>query len=142
MPKRKNMNLTPQQKIWLELMVHGATRDEIFQKVFGIDYSLPPEELAREQNKARCKMWHWKNHPAYETEWRKAWREAWGEITYKAMDVVLKGMDDKDLPWRATQSASLALAYGQKNLIGDDEGAVKVEIVGMPDLGTPDGEEK
>lgn len=140
MPKKKSMNLTPQQKIWLELMVRGASRDEIFQKVFGIDYSLPEAELAKAKNRANCKLWHWKQHPAYETEWRKAWRDAWGDITYKAMAVVREGMDDSDLSWRRTQSASLALAYGQKNLIGDSDGAVKVEIVGMPDLGVPDGD--
>ena len=120
------------------MTIANASREEIYKQIFGVDIKTATKQ---EMNKVNCKLWRWKEHPAYEREWRKAWREAWGELTYKAIDVIREGMDDPNLPWRRTQSANLAVTYGQKNLIGDDDSAVKVEIVGMPDLGRPDEEE-
>ena len=55
-----------------------------------------------------------------------------------AMSVVQEGLHDDSLPWRKTQHANLALAYGTKMLVGEEERTVHVQIEGMPDIGSPD----
>ena len=135
MPKNTATQMTEKAKQWIRMDIANCSRKEILQKIFNVDLETATD---REINRCDCAMWRWKNHPQYEREWQKAWKEAWGKLTYKAMKVVNEGMDDNDLPWRKTQSANLALTYGQKNLVGDEASAVKVEIVGMPDIGTPD----
>lgn len=136
--RKYNVEMTPEQKQWIRMTIANVPKKEIVKKLFGVDLDTATPQ---EANKVNCKLWRWKEHPAYEREWQKAWREAWGELTYEAMSVVKEGMRDSTLPWRRTQSANLAMTYGQKNLVGDDSSAVKVEIVGMPDLGKPDQDE-
>ena len=135
MPQNTKKAMTEQAKQWIRMTIANASREEILLKIFNVDKSTATK---KEINRCDVAMNRWRNHPLYEKEWQKAWREAWGKLTYKAMTVINEGMEDDDLPWRRTQSANLAMTYGQKNLVGDEASAVKVEIVGMPDIGTPD----
>ena len=132
--KRVPPGLPVRAKQWIRMEIANMGRQEIYPKLFGIDMS---DKAA--VNRCDQQVHRWRTHPAYEREWQKAWREAWGKLTYQAMDVISEGMGDSNLPWRRTQSANVALTYGQKNLVGEDSGVVKVEVVGMPELGTPDG---
>lgn len=130
--------MTPQQKQWIRMTIAHASREEILREIFGVELHGGD---ARKINNADANMCRWKKHPQYEKEWQKAWREAWGELTYEAMSVFREGMRDAQLPWRRTQSAVQAMTYGQKNLVGDDATSIKVQVTGMPDLGSPDQDE-
>jgi hypothetical protein len=128
---------TPEMLLWVRLVVQNASRKEIFQKLFHVDIeNTPPQE----QNKYDVKMSRWRHHPDYPKEWLKAFREQWGDILSEATDVLKEGLHDESLPWRRTQHANLALAYGTKLLVGDDEKTVHVQIEGMPEIGSPDDE--
>ena len=129
---------TPQQKLWVQLVVAGDSRKDIIKKVFHVDIKEQPE-LA---NRYDQMMWRWRQHPDYEKEWNAAYRELWGDITIDAMKELRNGLHDDQLPWRRTQHVNLALAYGSKLLTGDDGNVVKVQVVGMPDIGSPDQPEE
>ena len=124
-------------KQWIRMVIANKSREEILMQVFGVDLY---GGNARAINNCDSCMSRWKRHPNYEREWNKAWRERWGKISYKAMEVLEEGMEDTELPWRRTQSANLAMSYAQKNLLGDEATTLKVQITGMPEIGSPDVE--
>ena len=126
---------TDEMKQWMKLVVRNASRPEIFQEIFGVNIKeLSPQE----QNKYDVKLNRWRNHPDYQKEWLVAFKANWGGILTEAMAVVQEGLHDDSLPWRKTQHANLALAYGTKLIVGEEERTVHVQIEGMPDIGSPD----
>ena len=128
---------TPEMKDWMKLVVRKASRKEIFSQLFHVDL----ESLsAQEANKYDVKMSRWRKHPDYHKEWLIAFKEQWGDIMAEAVEVVQEGLHDESLPWRRTQHANLALAYGTKLIVGEDERTVHVQIEGMPDIGSPEDE--
>ena len=128
-------DFTPEMKLWVQLVVRNASRKEIFEKLFHVDIStLTPQE----QNKYDVKMCRWRKHPDYPKEWLAAFKEQWGDILSDATEVIREGLKDDQLPWRRTQHANLALAYGTKMLMGEEQNTVHVQIDGMPDIGSPE----
>ena len=126
---------TPEMKEWMKLVVRNASRKDVFDQIFHVNI----EELTQqEKNKYDARLFRWRNHPDYHKEWLIAFKESWGPIMAKAMAVVDEGLDDSTLPWRKTQHANMALAYGTKMLVGEEERTVHVQIEGMPDIGSPD----
>lgn len=126
---------TEQQRDWMRLVVRNASRKEIFREIFGENL----EELTdQETNKYDVRLCRWRKHPAYHEEWLKAFKEQWSGIMADAVAVVQEGLHDDSLPWRRTQHANLALAYGTKILVGEEERAVHVKVEGMPDIGSPE----
>lgn len=133
--ERLMAGFSEQQKEWMKLVVRKASRKEIFDKIFHENIeNLTPQE----QNKYDVKMWRWRNHPDYHKEWMIAFKEVWGDILADAVAVVQEGLQDDSLPWRRTQHANLALAYGTKILVGEEERTVHVQVESMPDIGSPD----
>lgn len=128
---------TPQQKLWVKCVVAGDSRAEIAQKVFHAD-----PNNSTDMHRVDACIYRWKRHPDYEKEWKAAYRELWGEITFEAVKELRKGLRDEQLPWRRTQHVNLALSYGSKILDGEDANTVKVQITGMPDIGSPADDEQ
>ena len=126
---------TDDMRKWIRMVVRNASRPEIFKEVFGVDVHALS---AQEANKYDVRLSRWRDHPDYHKEWVMAFKESWGPIMAKAMAVVDEGLDDSTLPWRKTQHANMALAYGTKMLVGEEERTVHVQIEGMPDIGSPD----
>lgn len=132
---RPKSGFTPEMKQWMRMVVRKASRKEIFKEIFHEDIeNLSPQE----QGKYDTRLWRWRNHPDYHNEWLIAFKEQWGDILADAVAVVQEGLDDQQLPWRRTQHANLALAYGTKLIIGEEERAIHVKVEGMPELGSPD----
>lgn len=130
----KKLPFTPLQKLWVKLVVSGATRKEILDKVFHVDLDAHPEDA----NRCDVRISRWRRHPDYEKEWNAAYREVWGEITQEAMKELRNGLHDDDLPWRRTQHVNMALTYGSKIISGEESNTIKIQIEGMPELGSPD----
>ena len=126
---------TPEMKEWMRCVVRKTPREEMYSQVFHENYS---ELTDQERNKYNQKMFRWRNHPDYHKEWLAAFKEQWGDILTDAVAVVQEGLVDDQLPWRRTQHANLALAYGTKILVGEEEKTVHVQIEGMPDIGSPE----
>ena len=126
---------TPEMKEWMKLVVRNASRKEIMQQIF----HLTDDQLTEENmHKYDCKLSRWRQHPDYQKEWLNAFKAQWNGILADAMVVVQEGLHDESLPWRKTQHANLALAYGTKLIVGEEERTVHVQIEGMPDIGSPD----
>lgn len=127
--------VSQEMKDFMKLEVRNASRPEIFRELFGVNVSDLSE---KEANKYDAKIYRWRHHDEYQKEWISAFKQSWGPIMAKALAVVDEGLDDSSLPWRKTQHANLALAYGTKLIVGEEERTVHVQIEGMPDIGSPD----
>lgn len=127
--------VSQEMKDFMKLEVRNASRPEIFKELFGLNVS---ELSEKEANKYDAKIYRWRHHDEYQKEWINAFKQSWGPILAKAMTVVDEGLEDNSLPWRKTQHANLALAYGTKLIVGEEERTVHVQIEGMPDIGSPD----
>jgi len=127
---------TDEMKAWMRCVVQNKSRKEIMAEVFHV----PPEDINNEDvlHKYDCKMTRWRQHPDYQKEWINAFKSLWGPIMAKAMNVVEEGLEDNSLPWRKTQHANMALAYGTKLIVGEEERSINVKIEGMPEIGSPD----
>ena len=127
---------TPEMKEWMKLVVKKASRQQIMEQIFHV----PPDQMTEENiHKYDCKLSRWRQHPDYQKEWLAAFKDQWGDIMIDALAVVQEGLHDESLPWRKTQHANLALAYGTKMIVGEEERTVHVQIEGnMPEIGSPD----
>ena len=126
---------TDEMKTWMKCVVRNASRKEIFAEVFGADLDTISEQ---EANRYDVKLCRWRKHPDYQKEWLNAFKSQWNGILADAVAVVQEGLHDESIPWRRTQHANLALAYGTKLIVGEEERTVHVQIEGMPDIGSPD----
>lgn len=127
----------PSEKFYklVRLDARKASRKEIFKEVFGVDIeTLSPKE----QNKYDVYICNWRKRKDYHEEWLKAFKNQWSDILADAVNVVQEGLHDDSLPWRRTQHANLALAYGTKILVGEEERTMTVKVEGLPDIGSPD----
>ena len=128
-------SVTPEMKEFLKLEVRKASRPEIFRELFGVDVSQLSD---KEANKYDAKLYRWRHHPDYHKEWLIAFKNQWSDILADAVSVVQEGLHDDQIPWRRTQHANMALAYGTKLIVGEEERTVHIQVEGMPDLGSPD----
>lgn len=112
-----------------------ASRKEIFKEIFGLDIDNITE---RQKNNIDSQICRWRKRDDYHTEWIKAFKNQWSDILADAVNVVQEGLHDDSLPWRRTQHANLALAYGTKILVGEEERTMTVKVEGLPDIGSPD----
>lgn len=126
---------TDQMKEFMRLEARNASRPEIFKEIFGKDIKALSD---REANNIDVQIHRWRHHPDYQKEWLAAFKAQWNGILADAMTVVQEGLHDDSLPWRKTQHANLALAYGTKMIVGEEERSLTVKIEGMPEIGSPD----
>ncbi len=136
--KKPRKGLTEQQKLYVKMVINGMQREEIMLQLFGIDIKTADKKVVNRYDQT---LWRWRQLPEYDKEWKKCWRDRWGKLTYQAMGVIEEGMQDSALPWRRTQSANLAISYGQKAMAGEEAGVIKVQVMGMPELGSPEAPE-
>lgn len=128
---------SPEQKLWIALVVQKATPKEIYDKVFHVDIEKNPEL----RNRCDCKLTRWRKHPDYQKEWDAAYKTIWGDALLEATQVAIEGLRDKDNPWRRTQHANMVLSYGTRLINGEEQNTVHVQIEGLPDIGSPDDSE-
>ena len=127
---------TDQMREFMRLEARNASRPEIFKVIFNKDVK---ELTDKEANRIDAMMYRWRHHPDYQKEWLAAFKAQWNGILADAMTVVQEGLHDDSLPWRKTQHANLALAYGTKLIVGEEERTVHVQIEGnIPEIGSPD----
>ncbi len=132
---RKGSPLSEPQKKYIEMTVDGASEADIWKTIFNEDLATIDK---RTKHTIQCRLWRWAQHPEYEKYERQCYRKRWGKMTYKAMGVMEEGMTDETLPWRRTQSAVAVLNQGQKIIAGEEAGVIKVQVIGLPELGIPD----
>lgn len=130
--------LTAKQELFARMAARGESRADIMRDVFGLDLKLSDPKAVHAADAA---MHRWRKLPQYQAVWSDEVRTVLMRYTGKALRK-LENLADSNQEWVQMQAINTILSYGKQRIFGDEQNAVHVTIEGMPDLGSPDQEEK
>lgn len=129
--------LTSDMVRFIQLEANGYTTRECIKELFGLEEKDDPKEF----HNYECKMAKWRKHPAY----LQVWKEELNNISISLMNMSLKRIraqiDSQKDGWLANKAANDSINFAKARLFADEDKSVTVRIEGMPDIGSPDGEE-
>lgn len=135
MAKPKPTKYNAQQELFVRMEARGESRKDIMKAVFDIDISTASE---KDIHNADCKMSRWRDFPCYEATWKDEVKKVLYSCTGEAVKVIKRQLRNDDVPWLQNKAANDLLNYGKNQIYGDEERAVRVQIEGLPDIGSPD----
>ena len=131
---RPFQKLTAQIENVIRAEARGEPHNEILEKYFGIT----PDSDQKARHNAQCKMSDWRKRPDY----KAIWEDELAAVVRRRVPGAVNRLNiqiDNQNDWVANKASndviSLAKALG---VIKTEESAIKVQIEGMPDLGSPD----
>jgi len=125
--------LTAEQDAFVRMEANGCTGAEIIKALWNIEPDDPGYH-AKE-----CMISRWRKHPLYAETWKD-------EVQKQCMPMLtmalrkLKKQASTDEQWLGNKAANDLLAFAKGRVFAEDERTVNVQITGLPDIGTPDGE--
>jgi len=129
--------MTARIENFIRMEARGESADEILRQIFHLDPETCGEKV--KQN-AYQQMYRWRHRPDADAIWQdelKATVRRHVPVSIKR----IKTQVDSDTEWLANKAANDVLVLaGKIGVIQNQETALKVEISGMPDLGSPDDE--
>ena len=128
--------MTARIENFIRAEARGEPHDKILREQFGVDENSDPREKAR----AEQYMWRWRHRPDADAIWQDELKATVRRYVPGAVGRI-KSQVDSDTEWLANKAANDVLTLaGKIGVIQNQETALKVEISGMPDLGSPDDE--
>lgn len=122
------------------MMFQGYTDDEIIEKVLLKGRQKMPELTQNQRNAYRKRMRNLRRDPVF-VEYYKSIITEWSiHNVGPALNKLADQMRNSSEPWLVNKAINDILNRGMATFQSEDANKVKVEIVGMPDLGTPDTE--
>ena len=114
----------------------GEPHSQILKEQFGIDENSDPKDKAR----AEQKMFHLRHRPDADAIWQDELKSIVKRCVPNAA-IRIRNQIDSDTEWLANKAANDVITLaGRIGVIKNEETALKVEISGMPDIGSPDDE--
>ena len=112
----------------------GEPHDKILREQFGIDENSDPKDKAR----AEQKMYHWRHRPDADAIWQDELKAVVRRCVPNAANRI-KHQVDSDTEWLANKAANDVITLASRiGVIKTEETTTRVEISGMPDIGSPD----
>lgn len=112
----------------------GEPHDQILREQFGITADSDPKDKAR----AEQKMYHWRHRPDADAIWQDELKAVVRRCVPNAANRI-KHQVDSDTEWLANKAANDVITLASRiGVIKTEETTTKVEITGMPDMGTPE----
>ena len=133
MPRKRAENLTVQQEQFVRMEANGYLYPDIIKAI----WDLTREDDEKEYHAKESMLSRWRKHPKYVEVWKDEVKKHDFKDFIKARNTLRRSMDADD-KWLAMQSAVNVMNTTGKRIYADEENSVRVEVVGMPDLGTPD----
>lgn len=127
--------LTIEQERFIRMEANGFSTPEIIWDIWQMREADDPKKY----HNYECKLSRWRKHPKYEECWKDEVRKYDFSDYTKARKTLRKSMDNDD-KWLAMQSAVNVMNTTGKRIFGAEENTVTVQIQGMPEIGSPDGE--
>ena len=122
----------------MENVIRAEARGEPHREILVKYYGLPPDADEKTRHNAECRMSDWRKRPDY----KAIWDDELAACVRRRVPGAINRLDqqiDNANDWVANKAANdyigLAKALG---VIKTEETAVKVQIEGMPELGSPD----
>jgi len=127
--------MTGRIEAFIRMEARGEPVSEILRKIFKLD----PETCGdNAKNNAYQAMWRWRHRPDAQAIWEDEVRNVVRACIPSAMNRIKRQVDD-DNGWLANKAANDVIGLARTtSVFTSEEKAVRVQIEGMPDLGTPD----
>ena len=121
---------------FIRMEANLCSREEKLRELFGItDWKNDPRTKSADD-----KMYRWRRHPMFDQIWKDELAKQDYEDYSIARQVLRKGMKQDQDKWLAMNSAINVISNGNKRIFQDDQQTVRVQIEGLPDIGSPDEE--
>lgn len=129
--------MTAKIESFIRMEARGEDPNDILRKVFKLD----PDTCSHdEKNKAFQQMWRWRHRPDAQAIWDDEVRAVVRQCVPTAVNRIKRQLND-DNGWLANKAANDVVNLAKTTSIFQAEDkALKVQIEGMPDLGSPDDE--
>lgn len=127
--------MTARIEQFIRMEARGEPADDILREIFKLD---PDNCDPKEKNKAYQQMFRWRHRPDAEAIWQDELRAVVRRHVPVSIGRINKQIDS-DTEWLANKAANDVITLASRiGVIRTEETALKVEINGMPDLGSPD----
>lgn len=126
--------MTARIENFIRAEARGEPHDQILREQFGItDESTKADILRAEQQ-----MYRWRHRPDADAIWQDELKAVVRRCVPNAANRI-KHQIDSDTEWLANKAANDVITLaGRIGVIKNEETALKVEVTGMPDIGSPD----
>jgi len=115
----------------------GEPHDKIMEEFLGITKDSTPQE----RNKAEQQLYRWRHRPDADAIWQDELRAVVRRHVPCSIGKI-RSQIESNTDWLANKAANDVITLASRiGVIRTEETAMKVEISGMPDLGSPDQEE-
>ena len=126
--------MTAQIENFLRMEARGEEHAAVLEQVFGPEYVTDPVK----KNAAESKMARWRKRP----DAKAIWDDEIGSTVRRrlpgALSRILQQIDGSN-DWLANKAANDIVVLAKTlGIVKSDETAMKVQIEGLPDLGSPD----
>ena len=126
--------MTAQIENFLRAEARGEPHEQILLDLFGPEFVSDPVK----KNAAESKMARWRKRPDAKAIWDDELSATVKRRLPDAMSRLLKQIDNSN-DWVANKASNDILTLAARiGVIKNEETAVKVEVSGLPDLGSPD----
>jgi len=119
---------------FIRMEARGIDHNEIIKTLFGQEYLDDPVK----KNAAQSKLTRWRHRPDAQAIWDDEIRNVVRQCIPSAVNRIKKQVDD-DNGWLANKAANDVVNLAKTtSIFQSDDKAIKVQIEGMPDIGSPD----
>lgn len=128
--------MTAQMENVIRAECRGEPHNEILEKYFGITKDSTPQA----RHAAQCKLARWRHRPDYKVVWDDELKLRVVRGFSGAVNRLEKQLDNNN-EWLANKAANDYITLAKSiGVIQNEQSALEVKVVGMPDLGTPEAE--
>ena len=129
--------MTARIENFIRMEARGETSDTILREIFHID-----PETADDKTKQNCyqQMYRWRHRPDADAIWQDELKAVVRRCVPNAANRI-RNQIDSNTEWLANKAANDVITLaGRIGVIKNEETALKVEISGLTDIGSPDDE--
>ena len=126
--------MTAKIENFIRAEARGEPHDKILREQFGIDENSSPKDKAR----AEQYMFRWRHRPDADAIWQDELKATVKRRVPAAIGKINKQIES-DTEWLANKAANDVLTLASRiGAIKTEETAMKIEIQGLPEIGSPD----
>ena len=120
---------------FIRMEARGEKADDILREIFHLD---PDNCDEAEKQRAYQQMYRWRHRPDADAIWQDELKAVVRRCVPNAANRI-KHQIDSDTEWLANKAANDVITLANRiGVIRSEETAMRVEISGMPDIGSPD----
>ena len=127
--------MTAKIENFIRMEARGEKADDILREIFHLD----PDNCAEDvKQRAYQQMYRWRHRPDADAIWQDELKAVVRRCVPNAANRI-KHQIDSNTEWLANKAANDVITLaGRIGVIKNEETALKVEVTGMPDIGSPD----